>query len=67
MTPKQPPLFDDAAADLAECEQGRHGSLLASQAIVIGEAVNVDWTCARCGRLVQTTSYTREAWEKRKP
>ncbi len=66
MTPQQPPLFDDAAADRAECEQGRHGSLIASPAICLGEAVNVDWNCVRCGRCVQTTSYTREAWAKQR-
>jgi hypothetical protein len=67
MTPQQPPLFADAAAEAQDCAEGTHGPLLASPALEIGEAVNVDWSCSRCGAIVRIDSYTRDAWAKRKP
>ncbi len=50
----------------ADCANGQHGPLLASPALEIGEAVNVEWTCSRCGVVVRVDSYTSEAWAKRK-
>jgi len=27
-------------------------------------SVNIDHTCTRCGQVVMTTSWTREAWDE---
>lgn len=52
------------AIDVIDCANGKHGTLLDSEPIDYGGAVNVDVSCSVCGLRVSTTSWTRDAWEK---
>lgn len=48
------------------CDKGWHGPLVDDPPLDYGHAVNVGHRCTRCDRLVSTTSWTKDAWEKRR-
>ncbi len=46
-----------------ECERGRHGELRAEPPSINDAYVNVDYVCTVCGLIVQSSSWTRMAWD----
>lgn len=46
------------------CRGGLHGPLVRGAIVEYARCVNVDEVCERCGGIVKTVSYSKEAWQK---
>jgi hypothetical protein len=51
-----------------DCRRGLHAPLIEQPPLPFDDtspSVEVDWVCSACGRVVETVSWTRAAWDKR--
>jgi hypothetical protein len=54
----------DDLGDPIDCAHGHHAPLEALEPSDTGMSVQVEWRCPACMRVVQLTSWTKEAWLK---